>query len=161
MKIYIAAPWELKDDAYDLGYKITELGPLSDMVVSRWFERPPTFSVDHPIDQLITETAEIDRAELRLADTFIALCPETWHGRGTGGRHVEFGIAIERGLKLIVIGKKSNVYYYLPGVIHFNTPEDFLEYYKNSPRRLYGKDTGHAPKYSATAGGKPRPEDAR
>jgi hypothetical protein len=37
-------------------------------------------------------------------------------GGGKGGRHVEFGLAVAAGKRLVVIGPRENVFHCLPGV---------------------------------------------
>lgn len=43
-----------------------------------------------------------------------------------GGRHVEFGMALAWGLRLIVIGQRENVFHCLPQVERYDTWDDFL-----------------------------------
>ena len=46
----------------------------------------------------------------------------------TGGRHVEFGVAVEAGKPIYVIGGKENIFHWLPGVSHYDTWRKFLVY---------------------------------
>ena len=52
--------------------------------------------------------------------------PEAVEGRNRGGRHVEFGLAIAWGIRIIVIGRKENVFHYLPEVTHVQDITDAL-----------------------------------
>lgn len=46
----------------------------------------------------------------------------------TGGRFVEMGLALERGIKVVEVGSHgAGVYSYLPEVGHYDTFQDFLE----------------------------------
>lgn len=45
----------------------------------------------------------------------------------TGGRHVEFGIALAKGIPIFVIGHKENIFHYLGGPIqHFDDFEEAI-----------------------------------
>ena len=46
----------------------------------------------------------------------VALNPDAWADRGTGGRHVEFGYALALGKALIVVGVRSHVFHELDAV---------------------------------------------
>jgi hypothetical protein len=41
-----------------------------------------------------------------------------------GGRHVEYGIALAKGLRVIVVGYRENIFHWLPMVEFCETWED-------------------------------------
>lgn len=57
-------------------------------------------------------------------------CPECkGKGRidaGRGGRHVEFGLAVALGKRLIVIGHRENLFHHLPAVEFFESPQEMM-----------------------------------
>lgn len=100
VRVYIAAPYQLKDEALALRRRLILLGVY---VTARWL--------------LETEENSARSAQLCLDDVddaaiVLAISPEAWANRGTGGRHVELGYAIARGKRVIVIGHRTNVFHY-------------------------------------------------
>lgn len=45
-----------------------------------------------------------------------------------GGRHVEFGIALSRGARVIVVGPRENLFHWLPWVEQCDTWEQALSW---------------------------------
>ena len=73
--------------------------------------------------------AQEDWEDLVIADTVISFteAPDgAKHGRGRGGRHVEFGIALAMQKRCIVIHHRENVFHWLPAVEFYSTWEEFL-----------------------------------
>jgi nucleoside 2-deoxyribosyltransferase len=105
MKVYIAAPYPIRETAIVIMKRLEQLGYT---VTSRWLkaELSPEES-DHARDDL----EDIDEA-----DALLALNPESWSNTGTGGRHVEFGYAVAKGKKMFIIGRRSNCFHHLPNV---------------------------------------------
>jgi hypothetical protein len=64
------------------------------------------------------ECARIDFNEVVAADIVISFteAPGLIQGRGRGGRHVEFGIALGLGTRCIVVGSRENVFHHLPSI---------------------------------------------
>lgn len=44
-----------------------------------------------------------------------------------GGRHVEFGIALAKGARVIVVGYRENLFHWLPQVEFFETWDDLMQ----------------------------------
>jgi hypothetical protein len=117
VKVYLAAKFELKsymrsvrDFLVNDGHKVT----------SRWID------VEHESDKAHTVTDELrvgyaimDVDDVREADVLVAFSnPRSEPGIG-GGRHVEFGIAVQAGKQIIVVGPKGeHIFHWLPGVEH-------------------------------------------
>ncbi len=117
MKIYLASRYsrylemqEYRDELAQLGHRI----------VSRWIEG------DHQIDDAGLSLqakeaerirfAEEDRIDLLSADCVISFTEVPRGSNSRGGRHVEFGMALARGMKLLVVGHRENVFHCLPEV---------------------------------------------
>jgi hypothetical protein len=70
----------------------------------------------------IGAAAQEDLRELAQCNTIVAFTEESMKVgdelpfTNTGGRHVEFGWAVGRGLKLIVVGPRENVFHHLSWV---------------------------------------------
>lgn len=73
---------------------------------------------------------EISLLDLEDVDRCDAIVSFT-HSRETlthgGGRHVEFGYALAKGKRLIVIGERENVFHHHPAVEVYSTLKDWLE----------------------------------
>lgn len=78
--------------------------------------------------------ALIDTSEVCLADIVISFteAPGERTGRGRGGRHVEFGLALGLGKTVLVIGYRENVFHWLPQVKFFETFVEALPFLEAS-----------------------------
>ena len=56
-----------------------------------------------------------DAADLQDAEVVISFTETPRSGHSRGGRHVEFGMALAWGKRLIVIGPRENVFHTMPG----------------------------------------------
>ncbi len=119
--VYLAARFSRNDEMRGvrdvleaIGYKVT----------SRWIDL-------HGGDQLESAAAEVlnsdpasvahfgqhDIEDLAAADIVVSFT--STDGGGKGGRHVEHGIAIGMGKRLIVCGPRENIFHTLPQVEHY------------------------------------------
>lgn len=55
--------------------------------------------------------AQMDIDDVRAADAFVLLKPAASHRVTTGGHHVETGIALERGMPILLLGVAENVFH--------------------------------------------------
>lgn len=55
-------------------------------------------------------------ADIARCDVVVLVNPPKVHRSGTGGRHVETGLALAIGRPVIVFGARENVFHYLPHV---------------------------------------------
>lgn len=68
--------------------------------------------------------AQDDLDDIACCDTVVSF---TGAGlRHRGGRHVEFGVALASGKRLVIVGPVENVFHALPGVLVFPTFEGFM-----------------------------------
>lgn len=114
MKVYIAAPYPLRDDAIALMAEIESAGAV---VTSSWLRHH---------DELTDHFARVDLADVAGADVLVAWNPAGWKDTGTGGRHVEFGYAIALGKHIVLLGPPSNIFHHLSDVIRVETRESLL-----------------------------------
>lgn len=104
MKIYIAAPYPIRDHAIDVMHDLESQGHV---ITSRWLKAP---------DELTDEHARKDLDDVREADMLLALNPPGWEDKGTGGRHVELGYAIALSIPVMLVGARTNIFHYLKEV---------------------------------------------
>jgi nucleoside 2-deoxyribosyltransferase len=135
VKIYLAAKFEHKNTMRDVANLLTSRGHE---ITSRWIR------VEHHEDTANTVTDELrvqyaaeDVEDVRRADLLVAFAhPRHEPGIG-GGRHVEFGIALERDMPIIVIGPKGeHIFHWWPGVRHVDDIVDLIELLKD-PEAIY------------------------
>lgn len=100
MKIYTAAPWQLRDEARRTAAALIHHGHI---VTSRWLQEG---------DIENHETAQMDLDDIDAADALLAINPLRYAKIGTGGRHVEFGYALARGKRLFIRGVRSNIFHH-------------------------------------------------
>ena len=113
MKIYIAAPYPLRDKAQGIKRQLEFCGHT---ITSRWLTEDQTGMSDR--------NARGDLEDIAAADLLLALHPEDWHDRGTGGRHVEFGYALALGKQIVLLGRRTNNFHHLQCVRVIDRVED-------------------------------------
>lgn len=116
MKAYIAAPWEFREQARQLGRLLTFRGIT---VMSRWLT----------VDDDGVPGAQMDLDDIAASDILIALNPEGWGRLGTGGRHVEFGYALALKKPILLIGEPSNIFHSLVKAV--DDSEDLVKHVKH------------------------------
>ncbi len=118
-KIYLAASYAQMLEMRELGERLRSLGHE---VTAQWIEGKEANASRE-------SAALMDVEDVRRADTLVLFS----FPRGTlvtgGGRHVEFGIALERGMRLLVVGPKGeHVFHSWPGVRFFSSAQELLEW---------------------------------
>lgn len=112
--VYLASKFRRYEEMASYADELRELGFA---VTARWItlHAGPDLSLDDPrFPQFALDDVE-DVAE---ADTVISF---TAGGGGRGGRHVEFGIGVALGKRLIVVGPAEHVFHTLPQVERVDT----------------------------------------
>ena len=125
MKIYLAARYDRRAELQ--GYA-RELAAAGHLVQSRWLHP------DHDLPQgssLGTQPPESfpmagqvfameDREDVSRSDALIAFTQSACLPTPRGGCHVEFGLAVAMGKRLIVVGPRQNIFHTLPEVEQFD-----------------------------------------
>jgi len=113
--LYLGAPFG--DQGRMKQYRAA-LQKLGYQVRACWIDEPAKgdFAVD---GNYLRRCAEKDVLDLWDATHFVV-----FPGHGAG-HHTEFGLALARGIKLIVVGKKNNIFHYIKEVVHYETEGDF------------------------------------
>lgn len=104
-------PW--RDELRKRGYQ----------VLSSWLDEG-NVSYAGVDDEYRRRCAVRDLREVRLCEVFVL---DTIDETPRGGREVEFGIALARGITTYVVGPRRNVFHYLADR-QFNSWEDFLAF---------------------------------
>lgn len=105
MKVYIAAPYPIRDAAIAV---MRELEAAGLEVTSTWLKAPDSLNDQH---------ARLDLADVARADVLLALNSPDWANQGTGGRHVEFGYALALQIPIVILGARTNIFHHLSDVI--------------------------------------------
>lgn len=109
-KIYLAAKYS----------RMSEMAAIRDRLVAAGHEVTSQWVDGKEANDTVETAAIMDVEDVRRADTLVAFS----HPRGElhtgGGRHVEFGIALERGMRIIVVGPLGeHVFHAWPGILNF------------------------------------------
>lgn len=127
MKFYLAARYsrhpemqKCRDDLETLGHVVT----------SRWINGEHQMvndSMFSPGDEKIAERfAREDIEDIVAADCVISFTEPQRSTNSRGGRHVEFGLALGRGILNVIVGPRENVFHFIPGLAVYDTWEDCL-----------------------------------
>ena len=115
MKVYLAARFSRIMEMRTYRYQLEKIGIQA---TSRWVNEDPQAGFNR-YDSFETY-AQHDLDDVLAADLLIFFSePE---GVSTsGGRHVEFGIALAAGIPIYVVGEHENVFHSLPSVRHWSS----------------------------------------
>lgn len=72
-------------------------------------------------DYTFRAIAEVDWADVQRADEYVLVL-----GKGGLGRHIEFGIALEAGIPIHLIGPRKATFHYLPDVTQYDRWDEFI-----------------------------------
>jgi nucleoside 2-deoxyribosyltransferase len=97
-------------------------------VTSGWIDPRPGDEEDCAPDMLDTEPArcwqfaDIDLADIDAADIFVSFTGPV----GRGGRHIEHGYAMARGLRIVIVGPRDNIFHCAPDTEVYPSWPEFL-----------------------------------
>jgi nucleoside 2-deoxyribosyltransferase len=104
MTFYLAAPYPQHDTARELRAALQAHGHVC---TARWLDAP---------SDLNAEWALNDLADLDAAAVLVALNDAEWANVGTGGRHTELGYALARGIPVVLVGERTQIFHHHPAV---------------------------------------------
>ena len=121
MRIYLAARYRRIEEMRRCAQDLAALGH---QVTSRWIrgDHKSQGGLDHPS---WVEIAEQDVEDVASADAVISFLEP--QGGGAGGRHAEFGMALARGKRTVVVGRPEHLFHTLPAVEVYPTWPEVLE----------------------------------
>jgi nucleoside 2-deoxyribosyltransferase len=126
MRVYLAARYSRKNEISKL---VPVFGTHGLSVCSRWLRE--TESPDCKLSDFSPEVcrnfAEVDWEDIEACDTFVFFSEDPLVGTPRGGRHVELGLALGLGKRVVVIGKHENIFHFLPCVTVYESLDKFLE----------------------------------
>jgi hypothetical protein len=131
-RIYLAARYSRRQELLDYALELQERGyEITSTWIDGHHETRPGIDDDATDVERATWAAE-DVSDVRRADWLVSF---TEQERGRGGRHVEFGMALAWGQRLVLIGaNREHVFHCLPDVLQFDTWVAFLAWL---PARLH------------------------
>ncbi len=120
MRVYLASRFGRRHELQGYAERLREAGFA--VITSRWI-----YDADSPEYETITTQgaalcAQHDVEDVASADAVVVLTGPP----SRGGYHVEFGIGLALGKKLVIVGEKENVFQHLEEVRQFETFDDFL-----------------------------------
>lgn len=134
MKIYIAAPYPTRRCAEQMGKALAMKGHT---ITSIWHDanysaqclRRLDASKDAPLAtaMLWREFADVDHDGIIVADLVIVVNPDQFEQSGTGGRHVELGIARTLGKRILLVGNRTNTFMWDLAIHQIDEGGDFLK----------------------------------
>lgn len=130
MKIYLAARYSRLEELNEYRAELQDRGHV---VTSRWLDGLEQYGLEGTEEAMHSPAQRAmfaidDTRDLLEADTVIAFTeePGTPGGR-RGGRHVELGIALGAGTRVIIVGPAENVFCELPGIWRVDTFAEITE----------------------------------
>lgn len=125
MKIYLASRYSRRDQMRELAAELTRMGHeiTSRWLETEWVNRPGDGAAAPP--EYREKYAAIDMEDVRAADCVVNFTEAPGDG-SRGGRHVELGLAVAWGKRIIVVGHRENLFHHLPVVEFFNSQWDVL-----------------------------------
>ncbi len=100
VKVYIAARGE---DQILAKLCRQSLEPYGIGCTARW--------IDQSLVNESHDEAQMDIDDVRDADALVLIKPRDSHRHTTGGHHVETGVALERGMPIVLLGEVENVFH--------------------------------------------------
>lgn len=125
MRIYLAAYTLRAEEMRRVRDRLVAMGHV---VTSRWIDKAdlklerattPGDLTDRP--EPYREAASECLADLRAAEVLVAFTGEG----GRGGRHVEFGYALARRMRILIVGPREHLFHTM--AVRYATTERFLE----------------------------------
>ena len=126
MKVYLASRYSRRPEMKSIA-KVLEYNGIA--VTSRWLDETisPKSQLSDVTPAFCLETALTDLEDIRQADTMVFFSEDPLVGTPRGGRHVEFGYALARRKRIVVIGGSENIFHFLPQIVHYSDVNSFLE----------------------------------
>lgn len=125
-KVYLAAKYSRREEMEVLACDLPAIGLECN---ARWvYGAEEKYLEDDPKEKMTRrEIAVMDLEDVSNADILILFTHERSSPQPGGGRFVEFGYALARGLRCIVIGPAENVFTEAPGVDRYDDWQSFLK----------------------------------
>lgn len=126
MIIYLAASYKRKheiqkyaQDVIDRGYDLSSSWLLPDDARPNGLRNSTVDSAKDTVPLEAMYFAQEDWNNVLRADVVVAFTESPVSGASRGGRHVELGLALAWGKKVIIVGPRENVFCTLPQIHHY------------------------------------------
>jgi hypothetical protein len=118
-RVYLAARFERRYELRDVAHELSRLGAT---VVSSWLHVPePLASEDlNAPPERVAELAAADLRDVSSATIVIAFTEKPHSKQGRGGRHVELGVALAMGQRVVIVGPREHIFHCLPQVEQYD-----------------------------------------
>lgn len=115
---YIASAFTRKEE---MRYIRSTMQAAGFNVVADWLDEPAESDDTAPTDEYREACALLDLKNVNECDVFVCFI-----GGVGSGHHTELGLALCGGKRIVLIGKKNNIFHYLPLLDYFTDFADFL-----------------------------------
>lgn len=124
-RVYIAARFQQIEQARWVATELEKRGLIigCEWLLEKSHDNPNYTDSNHAE---CARLARIDFDEVRDADALVLYNPPGVEKFGTGGCHVETGVALAEGLPIKIVGHRSNVFHHLPGIEVYSPDFDGL-----------------------------------
>jgi len=127
MKLYLAAAFSRQAEMKRVAEELTDCGFE---ITSRWLTNTPGVIKGKKARM---QDAFMDINDLREADILVRFSDDLTKDSipaklGSGARMFEFGMAWERGMPIVVVGGRQNIFDSLPNVTHVADLKELFEY---------------------------------
>lgn len=111
LKVYLASRWEDRDEI--ITYRDFLVKNANIESTGRWLTPSHPRLKNKVANDVKTGTLvqARDIEDILSADVVVVFSPKKAHGNGTGGRHVECGIAIGTNKPIFIVGVRENVFH--------------------------------------------------
>ena len=128
MSIYLAATYTRLTEMQEYARRLRAAGHS---ILSRWIYG------GHETHDIAGDTekarfAREDLEDLDRADA-VLIFTEFTGALSSGGRHVEFGYALAKGKRAIIVGERENLFHYAPGAEQVENFEEALKLLRKGP----------------------------
>lgn len=145
MKFYLAARYSRRRELVEYREFIESEGGE---VTSRWLHGNHQIADGDEANKSAAQTFAVeDVDDVLAADYVIAFTEQPRATNSRGGRHVELGLALGAGKKVVIVGPRENVFTWLPGVRHYDEWGDDVEFYiggiaRHTPSCMFWPESG-------------------
>ena len=123
-KIYLSSRYSRQKELRKYAKYLEEEGNI---ITSSWLYSEGDESVE--TEENIKKSAYKNLSDILYADFVLCFSEEPDNPYGRGGRHIETGYSLGKGIPVIVIGPVENSFHRLNEIKHFETWEDFVEFF--------------------------------
>jgi hypothetical protein len=130
MKIYLSAAFSRQAEMRRIAEK---LGQNGHTIISAWLGQPPEDLFDDENKEMFLERAladlrDIDRSDVLVRFTDDLSEPTIPSYMAMGGRMFETGYAYKKGLSIVVVGGKQNIFDMLPTIFHVESVGELINF---------------------------------